>query len=112
MEALVSAIAALLAGIGAYFSGRARREAQQANKAVNNAQNGQPRIYDMIFELHAQGRELIDWKRTYDGGPLDSGPKVTAFVERVDGELETIRRDVHEIRTNCKQCSDDGPSAA
>ena len=111
MEALVSAIAALLAGIGAYFSGRARREAQQANKAVNNAQNGQPRIYDMIFELHAQGRELIDWKRTYDGGPLDSGTKVTAFVARVDGELETIRRDVHEIRTNCKQC-DDGPSAA
>jgi hypothetical protein len=112
MEALVSALAALLAGIGAYFSGRARREASQANKAVNNAQNGQPRIYDMIFELHAQGRELIDWKRTYDGGPLDSGQKVTAFVERVDGELETIRRDVHEIRTNCSQCQDEPPPAA
>jgi len=112
MDQLVPAIAAFLAGLGAYFAGRARREAQQANKAVNNADNGQPRIYDMIFDLHRRSAELMDWKRTYDGGPLDNGAKVTAFVERVDTELHEIRHDVREIRKNCALCQDDSPPAA
>ena len=114
MDQLIPAIAAFLAGVGAWAAGRARHEAKAANKAVNNVDrpSNQPRIYDMVFDLHAQGKELIEWKRTYDGGPLDDGKKVTAFVERVDGELASIKNDVHEIRANCAQCQDESPPAA
>jgi hypothetical protein len=107
MDQLIPAIAAFLAGVGAWFAGRARTEAKQANKAVNNAAHGQPRIYDMIFDLHTASKELIAWKHSYDGGPLDNGAKVKEFVDRIDSELTEIRDDVKLIRTNCKQCQDE-----
>lgn len=113
MDQLVPALTVLLAGLGAFFAALAKKHSKQANEAVNQAHTmGTPRIYDMVFELHAQGRELIAWKRSYDGGPLDNGVKVKAFVERVDVELNDIRCDVHSIRENCEHCQGDSPPPA
>ena len=76
MDQLVPAIAALLAGIGAYLAGKARNEAKAAGNILNgNAPiraPSNPRIYDMIFDL---------------------GKKV-----------ETIGEEVSRLRANCPNC--------
>ena len=102
MEHLIAALTACLAGLGAYFAGRARNEAKNANRAVNNTGGSQPRIYDMIFDLHDSSKELVEWKRSYEGGPLDSGPKVVEFVSRVDRDLGKmdVTMDRLDIRLN------------
>ena len=112
MDQLIPAITGLIAGLGALLAALAKKHAKQANDAVNRRHlTGTPRIYDMVLDLHQKGEELLRWKRTYDGGPLDSGLKVKAFVERVDSELGEIRREVHEVRENCQHCQDEPPAA-
>jgi len=114
MDQLIPAIAALLAGLGAWAAAHARKEAKQANEAVNNVDRiaGQPRIYDMVFDLHMQGKELVTWKRSYDGGPLDSGEKVEAFVTRIDADLCELHKDLKALRENCPGCKNEPPPAA
>ena len=112
MDQLIPALGVLLAGLGAWFAAMAKRHSKQANEAVNQVhQQNTPRIYDLVLDLHAQGDELVAWKRTYDGGPLDSGPKVVAFVNRVDTELRDIRCDVHTLRESCQHCENEPPAA-
>ena len=57
-----SAVGALLSGLGALWSGRARKEAAQANAAVNRQPPGAPSIsqrVDLIGDsLHDVGRDV------------------------------------------------------
>jgi len=46
LEALIGAIAS----IGAWFSWKAKKEAGEANRAVNHTEKGQPRLYDLAVE--------------------------------------------------------------
>tara|TARA_R100000808_G_scaffold260_3_gene1569 strand:+ start:3565 stop:3885 length:321 start_codon:yes stop_codon:yes gene_type:complete len=46
---IVEIIGGLLAAIAAYYSIRAKIEAGQANDAVNHADEGKPRLYDIAL---------------------------------------------------------------
>ena len=113
MDQLIPAVTALIAGLGALLAALAKKHAKQANDAVNRRHvTGTPRIYDMVLDLHTQAAELVQWKRSYDGGPLDSGEKVERFVERIDQDIHTLREDVTHIRENCQHCQDESPPPA
>jgi len=46
---IIEAISGLLAAIAAYYSIRAKKEAGQANDAVNHTDKGKPRLYDLAL---------------------------------------------------------------
>lgn len=103
-------ITALLSGIAAWVSHKMSRSVEQVNDAVNHRHTkggpGAPKLYDAILHLHektdrVEGKadELIEWKRGYDGGPLDTGMKVCDFVDHVN-ELKA-KIDSLEIRPPC-----------
>tara|TARA_Y100000593_G_scaffold32007_1_gene63079 strand:+ start:122 stop:442 length:321 start_codon:yes stop_codon:yes gene_type:complete len=46
---LIEAMSGLLAAVAAYYSIRAKKEAGEANKAVNHTEPGQPRLYDIAL---------------------------------------------------------------
>jgi hypothetical protein len=58
--------------------------ASRANKAVNGRGAGEPVIYDMVKETRDKVVLLQAWKDDYNGGPLDTGDKVDAFVSKVE----------------------------
>lgn len=106
-----------IAAMGAYTAYQAKK-AKDSGAAIEDSVNhrhlqpqGTPRLYDAIIELHQHSHrmdektdELLEWKRTYDGGPLDGGAKVTAFVESVD----ELKLQVQKLEHHCKKkdCSD------
>lgn len=46
---IIESISGLLAAIAAYFSIRAKKEAGEANNAVNHTDSNSPRLYDLAF---------------------------------------------------------------
>ena len=69
----------------AVYSFLSHRNAKQANDAVNHRhRTGTPRLYDLMIRTDERVDELIEWKKSYEGGPLDSGKKVCEFVEGVE----------------------------
>ena len=46
---IIESVSGLLAAIAAYFSIRAKKEAGEANNAVNHTQDGSPRWYDLAL---------------------------------------------------------------
>jgi|TARA_R100001163_G_scaffold22363_1_gene18933 hypothetical protein len=46
---IIESISGLLAAIAAYFSIRAKKEAGEANNAVNHTDSGSPRLYDLAL---------------------------------------------------------------
>jgi hypothetical protein len=89
IPAILTGVAAVMASVGAIISARnnkhsktAAKQSTQANDAVNHRHvTGTPRLYDLALENRERAKELIDWKRGYDGGPLDSGVKVEEMME-------------------------------
>jgi len=80
--------------LAAYWAQHAKREATAANDAVNHRhESGTPRLYDLAVRNDERTKELIEWKRGYDGGPLDSGDKVEDFVRKFE-----------ELRDSCGGC--------
>jgi hypothetical protein len=76
----------LISTVWSFLSARrskvAASQATQANDAVNHRHiNQTPRLYDVVLKTDKQVDELVNWKRTYDGGPLDSGQKVIDFMD-------------------------------
>jgi hypothetical protein len=81
--------------ITAYFQWKAKKDISQVNDAVNHRHekgHGALKLYDLVWENHIRSNELIEWKRSYDKGPLDDGTKVTTFVE----EIESFRREADD----------------
>ena len=48
-EMIFQIVFAFLSSIGAYFAFRAKKEAGEANKAVNHTDKNQPRLYDIAL---------------------------------------------------------------
>jgi len=100
------------AAIGTYTAWtakKAKENSEQINDAVNHrhekAGPNAPKLYDAIISLHEHGErmdkkadELLEWKRTYDGGPLDTGHKVIEFVDSV----KALKENVDSLTKHCK----------
>lgn len=98
----VGMILGLLAA--AFWSFMSHRQSRQVNDSVNHRhETGTPRIYDLMISVNktterteARVDELIEWKRTYDGGPLADGLKVREFVDQMQ-----------RLKMSCDQCGTD-----
>ncbi len=102
----------LIAALGAYTAYHAKKakdSGDQINDAVNHrhekAGPDAPKLYDAVIHLHERtdhidekADELIQWKRGYDGGPLDHGEKVLDFVESV----QDLKSKVDYLHSKCK----------
>lgn len=79
---------------------QSKEEISQINDAVNHRHDkkGQdaPKLYDMMWENHLKADELIQWKRGYDGGPLDDGTKVQEFFDETNDRLGKIENKLTE----------------
>ena len=67
------------------------KQVAEINDAVNHRHNKvnpdgtmPNKLFDLVWESHNDCKELIEWKRGYDNGPLDNGHKVVTFVAQVD----------------------------
>ena len=83
-----------LAGVifAAWLAQGAKRNATEANRAVNCTKPGSPRIYDMVLDTKAQVEHVSQWMGSYQGGPLDRGHKVEEFVKNVDDRFTDVNR--------------------
>ena len=52
METILQIIFAFLSAVGAYFAFRAKKEASEANRAVNHTDKSQPRLFDLVLSNH------------------------------------------------------------
>ena len=98
---------ALLTCVTAYFQWQAKKDVSDINDAVNHRHikkgNDALKLYDLVWENHLKSTELIEWKRTYDGGPLDSGTKVEDFFDSTTKRLETLSSDIAKINESCPE---------
>ena len=88
---LIGLIGVITTSIFGYLT---HKHAREINDAVNHRHEkrgeGAPKMYDLVWENHQKADELLDWKRSYEGGPLDHGAKVKDFVDGVHERLEKI----------------------
>jgi len=92
---------------GALFSYLGPRQSRQINDAVNHRHERSPdalKLYDLALENHSstnrlqhQANELIEWKRSYEGGPLDTGSKVGNFVEIVEEHMDETKERLDKL---------------
>ena len=111
MDALITSLIGLLAALVAAVSivirravGKVGEGVDSVNASVNNRKNGEPGLYEMMAHVyqsvdHVRDRveELVSWKRTYDGGPLDNGAKAEDFVRTVDRKFAEIHARLEEL---------------
>jgi hypothetical protein len=87
-------IALVGVAVSAWVAVTSKRVLNEVNDAVNHRHekrgDGAPKMYDLLWETHEKTDELIEWKRTYDGGPLSTGLKVVNFVSAVNDRLERL----------------------
>lgn len=83
----------------------------EVNDAVNHRHEKRgpdaKKLYDLAVENHERARkvesqvaELVEWKRGYSEGPLDTGQKVLAFCEETSRRFSKIDEKLDEFRTN------------
>ena len=93
-QIIVSLIGLAGISVNAVFSYLSSARAKEINDAVNHRHEKRgadaPKLYDLAWENHRKVDELVEWKRTYQGGPLDDGNKVVEFVDRTERRLSTI----------------------
>ena len=91
---IVSLIGLAGVSVTAVFSYLSSSRAKEINDAVNHRHEKRgadaPKLYDLAWENHRKVDELIEWKRTYQGGPLDDGNKVVDFVESTERRLSKL----------------------
>lgn len=102
---IVSMIGFLGIVVTAMFGYLNHRHAREINDAVNHRHDkvgpGAPKLYDLMWENHQKADELIQWKRSYDGGPLDHGAKAVEFVVTTTERLESIEGDIMRVKEAC-----------
>jgi hypothetical protein len=78
----------VVACLTALFQWKAKQSLSEVNDAVNHRHEkhgaSSLKLYDLVWENHERTNELIEWKRSYDDGPLDDGNKVNDFVGTID----------------------------
>lgn len=88
---LITAGVSLLTAI---LQHRTKKDVAEINDAVNHRHekrgDGALKLYDLVWENHQKADELIDWKRSYEGGPMDNGAKVVEFVETITERIEKL----------------------
>ncbi len=98
-------IVALIGFIGifvsAVFSYLCHRHTREINDAVNHrhAKTGDPntpKLFDLVWENHQKADELIQWKRSYDGGPLDTGVKAHQWVNDISQQIEDLQEQIEQ----------------
>lgn len=97
-------LAGVILSIG--YGRAANKNANAANCAVNNRGPNEPVIYEMVRDTYKTVLNMEGWKDSYEGGPLDSGDKVVAFVDRVDtmhGDIINLYREMQETRKDVKK---------
>lgn len=115
-EVVIAAITSTLGLIGVVFTaiismmnGAASKKLKKIMNEINDAVNHRhdkkgpdaPKLYDLIWENHEKADELIQWKRSYDGGPLDNGIKVMEFFEETNSRLNTIETKITDLDKKC-----------
>lgn len=80
----------------------------EVNDAVNHADKRGPdamKLYDMVMDAHRRGKatadqvsELVDWKRSYENGPMDTGVKVIEYVEGTSKKLDELGAKVDQCK--------------
>ena len=87
--------------VTALLSYLTHRHTREINDAVNHRHEKRgadaPKLYDMMWENHQKADELIQWKRSYDGGPLDHGCKVVEFVEETEHRLDAAESRIESL---------------
>lgn len=101
-------ITSVVGSISAFYTSRMRKDVDSVNDAVNHrhlktGSSDAPKLYDLAWENHVKVSELIEWKRTYDGGPFDSGTKVEEYVKQNNEAIKEIKEDVRKIKENCPE---------
>ena len=97
MGEIAKALTLLCCALAAIWSKNAKKEAAQANDAVNHRHvDGTPRLYDLALRNDERTDELIEWKRSYEGGPLDTGEKVENFMQ-----------EFRDLKGRCPECPED-----
>ena len=80
--------------VSAFVTLKSRKVLYDVNDAVNHRHEkkgvGALKMYDLLWETHARSNELIEWKRSYDDGPLDNGSKVHDFMAGLESRLQKI----------------------
>jgi len=81
----------------------------EVNDAVNHKHEKRGpdamKMYDLVWETHEKVDEVIQWKRSYDGGPLDMGHKVVNFVDRMEESCKKIEElEIVCKGLKCQQC--------
>jgi len=102
---LTLAVIGAIGGIAAsYFAYKSKQQATLANRAVNGNQPGSTRLYDLAVENHqklheCQGKlgEISHWYEQYQGGPLDTGPKVEAFVKNTNDNFCLLHQELKAL---------------
>ena len=97
---IVMGVVALIGmAVSAWVAVTSRRVLNEVNDAVNHRHEKRggaaPKMYDLLWETHEKSNELIEWKRTYDEGPLSTGTKVVEFVGDVQDRLGNIEDKIH-----------------
>lgn len=112
--AIATMLGVIISSIFSYLSKvhakTARKNAEEANDAVNHRHTTEPKLYDLALKNHAMARELIEWKRGYAEGPLDSGSKAQNFVNATNAHIERLDKKIDQIKTSCPVCPDKSPS--
>lgn len=122
IQIALSALISLIGAATAWIALRAKKAAEEANDAVNHrhkkvaakgvevSEVAPPlKLYDLAWENHQKVDELIQWKRGYDGGPLDSGTKVEEFVEKTNSRLQAVESNIKHIRGSVEHCKEHCP---
>ena len=96
---IVTALTALISAFVAFAVAKLHRKTNAINRdtddisrAVNHNVAGSPRLYDLVRDNCADLRELIEWKRGYEGTGLDTGLKAANFAKQVQARLERIEQ--------------------
>jgi hypothetical protein len=113
-ETLTAIIGAIVLGVLTWIA----KQVNQVNDAVNHrhkrkTSNGEtpPKLYDLAIENHQKIvenhqridglsedlGELVEWKRSYDGGPMDNGVKVIEFHSETHERLGNLEETVTKI---------------
>ena len=93
---LIEAIGGVLASFATYYSIRAKKEAREANKAVNHTEPGQPRLYDIALNNATNLATINERQRNVEAniGKLSDGQ---------DEHAKTLAQHSKILKTHGKQ---------
>jgi hypothetical protein len=88
-----------------------RRIIEEINDAVNHRHDKKgpdaPKLYDLIWENHKKSDELIQWKRSYDDGPMEDGTKATVFFIETQNRLDKIESTIEKLSEIVRKWKDE-----